>query len=78
MCLDWPGNSPDLNPIENLWYTIKKKLAEKKPKSLAELRNCVKNIWEKSITPDILQSLVLSMPNRIKNVIKAKGGVTKY
>ena len=36
--LDWPGNSPDLNPIENLWVSIKKRVAQKKCSSLEELR----------------------------------------
>jgi len=26
---EWTGNSPDLNPIENLWNLMKKKLSEK-------------------------------------------------
>ncbi len=26
--LDWPANSPDLNPIENLWSTVKRKMSE--------------------------------------------------
>jgi transposase len=25
--LDWPGDSPDMNPIENLWSILKKRLA---------------------------------------------------
>ena len=31
--LDWPGNSPDLNPIKNLWATIKGLVEEKQPSS---------------------------------------------
>ena len=27
--LDWPGNSPDLNPIEKLWKIIKSRLDRK-------------------------------------------------
>ena len=35
----WPGNSPDLNPIENLREQMKKKVAEKEPSSFADLKN---------------------------------------
>ena len=40
--LEWPGNSPDLNPIENLWSTIERKVAEQQPSSLLGLQHAIK------------------------------------
>ena len=76
--LDWPGNSPDLNPIENLWRILKRKLAQKAPKNLADVRYWLTKIWCTEISRDLCQSLVNSMPKRINDVIKNKGYSTKY
>lgn len=77
--LDWPSYSPDLNPIENLWAIIKRRLCnyESAPKCTSELFDRVSREWNQ-ITPDLCQELILSMPRRIEAVIKAKGGRTKY
>lgn len=76
--LDWPGNSPDLNPIENVWSLMSVKIRQKKPKSLLELMKTIEKVWFEEITAEYLEALYDSMPNRIKCVIKAKGGTTKY
>ena len=76
-CLDWPGNSPDLNPIENLWAIIKRKLARKVIKSKRELIEALLNAW-KDFDTSTLNKLIDSMPQRIKDVYNRNGGSTKY
>ncbi len=48
--LDWSANSPDLNPIENLWGIVKRKMRNKRPKNADELKTTVKETWA-SIPP---------------------------
>ncbi len=68
--LDWPANSPDLKPIENLSGIIKRKIRNKRPKNADELKATVKETWA-SIPPQQCHKLITSMPRRIEAVIKA-------
>ncbi len=72
--LDWPANSPDLNPIENLWSIVKRKMRDTRPNNADELKATVKEIWA-SIPPHQCHKLITSMPRRIEAVIKAKGAL---
>ncbi len=69
--LDWPANSPDLNPIENLWGIVKRKMRDTRPNNADDLKATVKETWA-SIPPQQCHKLITSMPRRIEAVIKAK------
>lgn len=75
---DWPGQSPDINPIENLWNIMKKLVNKCKPTSRIKLIEAVIQSWNHVVSREILENLVESMPRRIDAVICAKGNVTKY
>ena len=74
----WPGNSPDLNIIENVWMKLKQKVAERHPTSMDDLVQKIKDAWVSDVTPDYCRTLAHSMPRRIANVLKNKGHHTKY
>ena len=74
---DWPGNSPDLNPIENLWSIMKEKLKERDTSSVPKLEAAVRDIWE-NIDISTLQNLALSVHDRFNEVIARQGRPTKY
>lgn len=75
----WPAQSPDLNPIEHLWVYIKRRLAEyeEPPKRINELQERVEKEWE-AIPASVCHDLISSMSRRVVEVLKAKGGYTRY
>jgi hypothetical protein len=78
--LDWPAQSPYLNPIEHTWGHLKKCLLgynERAPTGIHQLWDRVVVEWGKNSVEEC-QKWIESMPRRIKAVIKAKGGHTKY
>jgi hypothetical protein len=77
--LPWPAQSPDLNPIENMWAFVETKLRSRKPQpsSIKELERVVAEEWN-AIPQDFYCELVRSMPRRIQACIANNGGHTKY
>ena len=75
----WPAQSPDLNPIEHVWHHLKSKLSEysTRAKGVHDLWERVDKEWN-SITEEECRRYIDSMPARIKAVLDAKGGPTKY
>lgn len=75
--LDWPSQSPDLNPIENLWSFLDKQVENRNATSEDELFQVLQNGWN-SLPTTLIRNLVESMPRRCQGVIDNEGRPTKY
>ena len=73
--IDWPAQSPNLNPIEYLWAYLKRKLVE-----YEKVAGGGNELWDRiavereAIGDEICYKLVESMPEHVEAVYKAKGG----
>ena len=85
LTLKWVGNSPDLNPIENLWAYLKVKLRARwarlppnlRPTTADEIWEAAKEEWD-AIPMALVNKLCDSWQSRLKECIKRTGGHTKY
>ena len=73
----WPPNSPNLNPIENLWHQLKVHVGRNKQlKTIQQLKQEIEKVWhEFNEKSEYLENLIRSMLNQ---VIKSKGYYTEY
>ncbi|GFW40708.1 transposable element Tcb1 transposase [Trichonephila clavipes] len=76
--MNWPGQSPDLNPIENLWFKIGYEISKKKPSNKRELIEALIFSFNHIVTKDLLLNLVHFMPKRCRAIIKANVWPIKY
>ncbi len=69
---DWPTQSPDLNPIQHLWYKLEWRLWARLSHSASalDITNALLDKWAK-IPTETLQNLVESPPRRVEAVITA-------
>ncbi len=77
--LSWPAQSPDINPIENIWSYIEIKICKRdsQPSSVRQLEQWIKEEWD-AVPVEYYRNLIKSMPCQVQAVLAANGGPTKY
>lgn len=77
--LNWPASSPDLNPIENIWSILKRRLHDRRPRprGKAAITEAVLEEWD-LITEEDIDKCIRNMSERIEAVIAANGGHTRW
>ena len=77
--LDWLPQSPDLNPIENIWNIIKARRYKKFgiPRSKEELIEQIFSIWEE-LTVEDAENCIGNMERSLQEVVRMNGRPTRY
>ena len=75
--MEWPAQSPDMNPIENVLKLVKERAKEKNPRNFKELWPKLKREWDK-VSVNECNTLIRSCSKRCQAVIESKGLHIKY
>jgi hypothetical protein len=74
--IETPPQSPDINPIENLWDELGRRVERRHLTSKTQLKQILLEEW--NAIQQEYQKLVDSMPKRLACVQKQKGYANKY
>ena len=79
--VDWPPNSPDLNPIERIWTLIKsriqKRRGEERITTVGAMKKTLEEEWEK-LTIEEINREISKLPSIVKKCIAINGGNNFY
>jgi hypothetical protein len=73
---DYPSNSPDFNPIENIWSILNEKIQERNVRTAAGLRTAIQQEWDR-IDIDVIRNTIDSIPARLLLCIERQGQYTQ-
>jgi hypothetical protein len=74
---NWPAHSPDLNPKENVWGWMARKISKHAPTTRDELIQLIIHYWD-SVTVNMRRALFASVPLRLLQVLERCGHHTDY
>ncbi|KAK2470865.1 hypothetical protein H9L39_17096 [Fusarium oxysporum f. sp. albedinis] len=83
--IDWPPYSPDLNPIENIWKVLRKRICETYPEiaaypksaaALARLIEAAEELWSE-VEDEVVKNVIKSMRDRLNACWNANDYYTK-
>ena len=73
-----PPESPDLNPIELIWGSLKQYLrSTHKPRNLEELKSGIERFWL-TLTPEVCQKYISHLKKVIPKIVEVKGDPSGY
>lgn len=77
--LFWPPQSPDLNPIEHLWNDVDRRIRslDIEIRGKEALWEQIEKVWNDT-SLEVCTKLIKSMPERVNDVLKARGGYTRW
>ena len=75
--MNWPSQSPDMNPIEHVWAILKVNVANHRPNSKKSLIKWIRREW-KRLPSVYAEHLIQTMDRRVNTLIRANGDNTPY
>ena len=76
--MQWPANSPDMNPVEHIWDELGRRVRRRHAlQTVNELANALVREWN-NLPNQLIQRYVNSMRRRIEALIRARGGHNRY